>query len=52
MTYDATMKATERKPYFKLTTNIPYLTLPGELWGVYYDNMKKVDRVITTPNDI
>ena len=35
------MTATEHKSYFKLTTDTPYLSLTGELWGVYYDNFKE-----------
>ena len=29
---------TERKSGFELKTDTPYLTLTGELWGVYYEN--------------
>ena len=32
------MTATERESDFKLKTDTPYLTLMGELWGVYHDN--------------
>ena len=30
------MTAAESESDFKLTTDTPYLTLMGELWGVYY----------------
>ena len=33
------MAAAEHKSDFKLTTNIPYLALTGELWGVYCKNL-------------
>ena len=32
------MTATKSKPDFELTTDTPYLTLTGKLWGVYYEN--------------
>ena len=35
------MTATECKSDFKLTTDTPYLTLTGELWGVYYENFEE-----------
>ena len=35
------MIATEYKPDFKLTTDTPKLALPGELWGVYYENFEE-----------
>ena len=33
--------ATKRKSDFKLTTDTPYLALPGELWGAYYENLEE-----------
>ena len=35
------MTATECKSDFILTTDTPYLTLTGELWGVYYENFEE-----------
>ena len=32
------MTAVERKPDFKLTIDTTYLTLTGELWGVYCED--------------
>ena len=36
---DTSMTAPEPKSDFKLTTDTPYLTLTGELWGVYCDDL-------------
>ena len=33
------MTAVQRKSDFKLTTDIPYLTLTGKLWGVYCEDL-------------
>ena len=35
------MIAAERNSYFELKTDIPYLALTGELWGVYYVNCEE-----------
>ena len=35
------MTAIDRKSDFKLTIDTPYLSLTGELWGVYYDNFEE-----------
>ena len=35
------MTATERKSDLELTTNTPYFTLTGELWGVYYEKFEE-----------
>ena len=35
---DTAMKEAEHKSIFKCTTDIPYLTLTGELWGVYCED--------------
>ena len=34
-----TMTAAERQSDLKLTTDIPYLALTGELWGVYCEDL-------------
>ena len=39
--YGAVMIAAERNSYFELKTDIPYLALTGELWGVYYVNCEE-----------
>ena len=36
-----TLTVREHKSDFKLTTDIPYLALTGELWGVYYENFEE-----------
>ena len=41
ITSDTAMTATEHESDFKLTTDIPYHAIKGELWGVYYDNFKE-----------
>ena len=33
------MTAVERKSDFKLTTDTPYLALPGEPWGVHCEKL-------------
>ena len=35
------MKAAELNSDFKLTTGTPYLTLMGELWGVYCEDLEE-----------
>ena len=35
------MTATEWKSDFELTTDTPYFTLKGELWGVYYKHFEE-----------
>ena len=35
------MTATKRGPDFKLTIDTPYFPLPGDLWGVGYDNFNE-----------
>ena len=35
------MTEAERKSYFELKTDTPYLALTGELWGVSYENFKE-----------
>ena len=35
------MTAAELKSNFKLTTVTPYLTLTGEIWGVYYEDLRE-----------
>ena len=39
--YGAVMIAAERNSYFELKTDIPYLALTGELWGVFYVNCEE-----------
>ena len=41
ITYGTAMTAAERKSNFKLTIATPYLTLTGELWGVYYEDFEE-----------
>ena len=44
------MTAAERKSDFKFTTDTPYFTLTGELWGVYWGEIvEEIDRVVTAP---
>ena len=38
LTYNAAMIAAEHKSDFELTKDIPYLTLAGELWGVWCED--------------
>ena len=40
------MTMAEYKSNIRLTKNTPYLTLTGELWGVFYDDFGKIDQVI------
>ena len=35
------MTGAELKPDFQFTTDIPYLDLTGELWGVYCENLRE-----------
>ena len=35
------MTAPERKSDFKLTTDTPYLSIMGKLWGVYYEDFEE-----------
>ena len=35
------MKAAECVPDFNLTSDTPNFTLAGELWGAYYEDLKK-----------
>ena len=35
------------KAEFELTKYIPYITLMGELWGVFHDVLEKIDHIIT-----
>ena len=36
-----TGRKVENKPDFELIKDTPYLTLTGELWGVYYEDFDK-----------
>ena len=47
ITFGAAMTATECKSEFELTTDTPYLTLTGQLWGVYVEYFEEIDHVIT-----
>ena len=42
ITYGSATTAAERKSDFKLTTDTPYPTLMGELWGVYYEDFEEI----------
>ena len=39
ITYDTAITVAESKSDIRFTTDAPYLTLTGELWGVYCDNL-------------
>ena len=39
-TQSTAMTAVEHKSDFELTKDTPYLTLAGELWGVYWENLE------------
>ena len=48
ITYGTAMTVAELRSDFKLTTDTPYLTLTGEIWGVCCkDILGKIDCVIT-----
>ena len=41
ITYNTAMTVTECKWDFNLTTDTPYLTLMGELWSVYFKDLRE-----------
>ena len=41
ITYSTAMTVADHRPNFKLTTDIPYLTLMGELWGIYCKDIRE-----------
>ena len=43
VTYDTAITVAESESDIRITTDNPYHALTGELWGVYYEDLGKID---------
>ena len=43
VTYDTAITVAESESDIRITTDNPYHALTGELWGVYYEDLEKID---------
>ena len=47
ITHIIAITAAKHQSDFELTKDTPYLTLTGEIWGVYCENLEKIGYIIT-----